>query len=555
MEKRGYDKNLILFITFLILAGVVNLFTRIKNDFIGSIMFSLNFLIFTGLLLFWIRSVIVRLLPSRARLYMVGSAYLMIFYLFIRVYKYRIASTIVMERYLDYLYFIPLLLIPAFFMIVAILIGKKNSTGKREAVIIIFSTILLFICLTNDYHFLVYIPKVPMNEFNMNMETYSYGPFFYISYAWIVIEAVLGMIILLRKTGISNRKGIIRPIIILIIGILVTIIRTICIKYNLGRPYNSAEINVFTMLGILESCIRNRLIPHNENYNEFFSEITLPVTITDNNLNTIWCTKTSMTLSDENKKAATMASVYTDNDTRLSSIKLKAGYAFYMEDESVLHRLQEELKDANEVLSMENEIIEREYALNQEKLSIEERNRLYTNVSQAIYPAQKKISSLLGEAVIGTDDFRRKIEEILLLTAYVKRKANLTMLGFGMDNTLEDEQGTDEIAIEELSSAMKESLYYLRYAGTEASLTVKAQRKTFSSACIHQIYDCFEEVIEQLLRKTSDLWVSLNDEELMIMADVAPEYEFSIDSNAFPLKQIREDEQLILRFQIKESID
>ncbi|MBR3419166.1 MAG: hypothetical protein IKG82_10800 [Oscillospiraceae bacterium] len=82
-------------------------------------------------------------------------------------------------------------------------------------------------------------------------------------------------------------------------------------------------------------------------------------------------------------------------------MSLEAGYAFFAEDESTLHRLNEELADANEILSMENELLVRERELTEEKAAIEERSALYTRAARAVYPAQKRISELLGQMQTG----------------------------------------------------------------------------------------------------------------------------------------------------------
>ena len=60
------QRNTILFISFLLTAWVVNVLSMVFSPGPDSLMTALNYVILTGLLLFWILSVLRRLLPSSA---------------------------------------------------------------------------------------------------------------------------------------------------------------------------------------------------------------------------------------------------------------------------------------------------------------------------------------------------------------------------------------------------------------------------------------------------------------------------------------------------------
>ena len=79
MGDRKEIKQTIVFIGFLILSGVCYLFTGTDSLFLNTVMFSANFLIYAGLLLYWIQSVRTRLLPTTARAYILAAAFLMLF--------------------------------------------------------------------------------------------------------------------------------------------------------------------------------------------------------------------------------------------------------------------------------------------------------------------------------------------------------------------------------------------------------------------------------------------------------------------------------------------
>ena len=70
MQKQ--TRSSLLFIGFLLLAGVANLFTRTAIHELDTLMSCVNYLTYIGLLLFWIEAVRVRLLPSAARKSILG---------------------------------------------------------------------------------------------------------------------------------------------------------------------------------------------------------------------------------------------------------------------------------------------------------------------------------------------------------------------------------------------------------------------------------------------------------------------------------------------------
>ena len=92
------NRNTWLFFGFLLLGGITNLLTRTRISVVDTFMFSANFMIYIGLLIFWMQSVWDRLLPTRARSYILASALLMIFYLLVRVLRFRILTEVVIRR-------------------------------------------------------------------------------------------------------------------------------------------------------------------------------------------------------------------------------------------------------------------------------------------------------------------------------------------------------------------------------------------------------------------------------------------------------------------------
>ena len=553
------NKSTWLFAAFLLLAGLLHATDPDQYHFLVTLMYCAEYLILAGLILFWMQSLNRRLLPTRAKRYLLATACLMLLFIAAQFTKFRIAVMPWLTRYCWYLYYIPMLLIPTLFLMTCIRLSRGTDRRKPDELLFLLPAGLIALgILTNDLHKMAFIPKGMIEELTGRSNTYTHGFLYYVSYAWIGCTVAAGIVFLIlacRKRG-SWKKAVCPLIILILIPVLLKV-RGMIPKDSPLDFYEWPEIVIFCLLGVFEACIRSRLIPCNENYPGFFAQLDLPVMITDRQLNAVFQTKSPIQATEEQLKESLAKPVSPAPDIRLIGMEIRAGYAFRTEDEGAVNRLNEEIQDANEVLLQENEVLEREQELAVEQAGIEERSRLYKKAAQEVYPAQKKISEILENAQPGTASFRKDIEKALVLTAYVKRKANFVLV--------EAERKT--ISAKELASAMEESSHYLRYSGMNAAVDVTAER-AFPCRRAMAIYDCFETAAEELLGKASDLFVRLRDDELLIMAETGEISDLSVHGTdgrpvsealpdlsgvPLPVRWTCEDGQLVLRFDIDKS--
>ena len=507
MTRQQRDTGL--FILLLLLGGVMH-----SRDAVGhftvSVMYCAEYLLYAGLILAWMQSINRRLLPTREKQYLLAAACLMLLFLAAQFTKFRIAVNPTIARYCWYIYYLPILLIPTLFLMTCFSFYRGTGRGKPvELAFLIPASLLALGVLTNDLHQLAFIAKGDIAEVIGRSGTYTHGFLYYAAYAWAGCTLAAGIFFLLatcRKRG-SWKKAVWPLGILILIPVFLTV-RGMIPKNALLDAYEWPEIVIFGMLGVLEACIRSRLIPSNENYPGFFAQMDVPVLITDRELRTAFRTQAPVTATDEQLRASLVAPVYPEPDTRLSGMEIRAGYAFWTEDEGTVNRLNEELRDANEVLALENEVLARERELAAEQAGIEERSRLYQRAAQEVYPTQKKISAILDGAQPGTASFPDDIRQALVLTAYVKRKANFVLV----------EAERETVSARELAAALEESVHYLCCCGMDAAADVQAQR-AFGCREAMAIYDIFEAIAEGLLGKAKALFVRLSDDELLMMAD------------------------------------
>ncbi len=537
MYLQRETRHTCLFILCLLLAGAANVLSKtLEPALVGSLMTSLNYLILTGLLLFWIHSVRVRLLPSPAMTSVLAAALLMLAYLLVRIFKYRFAVEPVVMRYAVYAYWIGQMLIPALFLMTCIRIRRGSEAAARspEALLLIPASLLALTVMTNDLHSLVYVPKIALTDFALDTGTYTYGPVLYILYVWMALAGVSGLILLLREAG-HLPKNALRDLLIVIATWLGMVLITLLFmdRYSLRHPFNVPETHIFGLLGIFEVCIRHRLIPHNDNYTGFFRALGIPVLVTDRDLEPVYRTETPLPAAPTDLKAALDAPVELPDDRILYGRDVRAGHAFWTEDESGIRLAQHKLREANELLEEENDLILAETEQKEKDAYLQSRHRIYHEIAQELYPVQQQIGRMLDGAAPGTNEFRDVIARVCILNAYVKRKTNLLLLA----------SETDRLSLRELLLALQESAGYLTLAGLQTTALVSGE-DLLPAGRIISLYDAFERIAEQLLGNAPSLMVfgSPKGLRLTVQTDVRPE----TDGLALPVKAMESDGILYL---------
>lgn len=537
-------KNLLLFAGLLIFAGILHIIEHTIHDIsalddthyeVVTLFFCLEFVIYTLLIIFWIQSVYTRLLPSRARSYMVAVAVFMIIYLILRAYKYRIAGVDGGIRISWYSYYIPMTVIPALFLMVCICIHRGATKSKvDERLFIIPAAVLSGIIITNDLHHLVFVPESDLDNFIGKSGTYTYGIPFYLAYSWIILAVISGVILLIKTFGLRQKRRLLYLVEILAIWLILTQLHTLKKYVEFTPPYESPELYIFTALAIFEFAIRQRLIPYNENYAGFFESLPMPVIITDEAYNPVYQSAVSLKLGSDVLAEALRNPIYPIPDGRLSGRKIRGGYTFWIEDESDIRHANEELNEANELLEGENTLIEYENNQKEENAYLRLHHHIYHEIAQEMYPYQKRIESLLNEAVPGTEEFKDIVAEVSVLNAFVKRKTNMLLMA----------SEHETIPVNELLLAVSESGRYLEFVGIKTSVDEGFHNEDYPSDIIIAIYDTFQMIIEQLIGEATMLLISFSEEGLRLSTDTT--IKIDTENVPLPIEVERQDDILLI---------
>ena len=524
MKKEKTRVATILFLLGILIAGIANAFSKqlmktyvadvsapAITPFFSTALFCVNLFLYLFLLVFWIHSVQRRLLRDRARNYLISAACCAVAMLVLRSIKYRLIDEWALDaaRYLWYLYYLPMILLPTLFLMTCVRIESRHRTGRfDERLLLIPAVVLISLFLTNDLHYLAFSPNGDTVMTGANA-SYFNNVLFYVYYAYYGVTIIAGLILLMRANRRHHSfKKTVLPFAFLLIMLGFALIDKTLNWVRLPSMFAVPEIVSFGMIGLFESCVRNRLIPYNENYMGFFELMCFPAVITDSDLTVVMQSSEPVNATAEQLRSAMTGSVYTDPDTKLSGKPITAGCVFYTEDESELHRVNDRLIDANELIDSENELIQAENDLKTRQAQVDSRNRIYARIDEKMLPYHRRAMQMLDEMRTDAPDFKEKAARLNLLNVYIKRGTNLLLTG----------EGENEIPLWELRLAFEELVRYLSDCGVQANVTVDGEG-TVSRTDALQIFTVLYEVTESLLSSVNMLHIALNGTQLRVIAD------------------------------------
>ena len=521
--KKKTNIATVLFVFGLLLAGAANAVSRMLVQrymadpgtssylpYLSTVMFCLNLAVYITLLLFWIRSLQVRLLPSRERKYLFAAAMCAVAMLILRSVKYRMIGDyeFIQQRYVWYLYYIPMLLMPTLFLMTCIRIEGKNRERRfDERLLLIPAAVMILLFLTNDLHHFAFAP-VEGQPMNGSPITYTNQSLLYIYYGYYALTIGAGLVLV---TAANRRLHSLRkaalPFLFLFIMLGLIVLDKLLTIASIPSMFLMPEIVSFGMIGVYESSIRNGLIPHNRNYAGLFASMPLPVLITRRDLTGVYRTARAVEADRDELRRSIGGHIYLNEDVKLSGREVSGGYAFYTEDESELNRLNERITEANELLESENELIQAENELRQRRALIDSRNLVYSRVAERMHPYYLRVQELLDSAQPDSEGFADTVARLNILNAYIKRGTGILLA-----------EGDGEIDNRELNIALEESARYLRYAGIETAEAPYVDG-TIDRDTAFELYASFEEIIETLPGTATMLSIAAEDGVIRMVAD------------------------------------
>lgn len=419
--------------------------------------------------------------------------------------KYSVFSnTIVLARYSWYLHYVPFLLIPTFFLYIALYVYAKDEyeVKKRWWWVAGLSAALILLVLTNDIHQQVFI----FNRDFLNWDSdFSLGWGFFAAEIWeyLLYSAAVFVLIVKSRSKISTKRAIV-ILIPYLIGVLMIVLKVTGAMPSVnGRSIvEIPEIICFMVVGVIECCIQLGLILTNDNYRGIMKVSSASVQITDFSGNVIYKTGAAKRLSGKDFFAPDNTRI--GDHTILRRMEVPGGYGFWQNDVSELDRLNEELEDIREALSEEADFIRLKNELKEKQTTIEQRTLLYDKIARRTQSQSMEISRIADLALAETDlevkdKYRRQLN---LLGAYIKRYANMMLLS----------SETESISVGELGLSIAEVLRYLNLCGEPAEFANAADGNIDSGKAL-AVFEAFEEIIEGNLSSLTGVYANIVDRD------------------------------------------
>ena len=449
--------------------------------------------IYIGLFCAWAVSINKRILHSQVRKTLVTVAIIMIFWLTVREFKWRLVIDLTALRYLWYTYYIPIMLIPLIALFISMYLGKPEDyrLPRWTAFLSLFTCILIALVLTNDIHRLVFI--FPKNSSVWTEYECRYGIGFYIIFTWASVCGILSFIIMLTKCRIPQSKKILYlPFIPVSIAILYVVLNCMHEQFITSIFNDIAVFDCLVFTAFFESCIQCGLIQSNTGYPELFhASVCCSVQIADKDYNICFAAENADPISKEKMELAAKEPIIIENGKRLHNMPIPGGYAIWTEDMSPLLKLRETLEDRKEELKERNEWLQYEYEREKEHQIVEEQNRLYDLLQSKTQRQLDKIEQLTLQykKTDALEDKQRILSHIVVLGSFIKRRKDFIL---SIDST-------PTIPEKKLSSALGESFRALKKMNINGGFFVNTEKEFIDGQLLTLAYDFFEDVIELVL--------------------------------------------------------
>ena len=365
------------------------------------------------------------------------------------------------------MYYVPMVLAPLFSIWVAAGIGR--SAGERLGIgyrlLIIPALILIALILTNDLHQMMFAVDLTAAKPDRD---YSRGIVYYICTVWDYGLLGASLAVAVRRCTVAYPKKKAKiPLFVVLTGLVLLLVF-----------YGGTSGG--------ETCIMIGLIPSNTDYDKIFAHAGVKAQILDRSKGRVYFAGDAGTVPEEVIKSDSDFSVYVKDNTKYYTKKINGGYVCWEEDISTVLEMNRELWESTEHLREENALLARESEVKAERTRIETYSRLYDEIASETDDQINGIKDILVSfGKCGADDFDRGVKRIAILTAYIKRSANLMLI----------RKDKKTIRAFDLMLSIKESLEYASFFGITADVAGGGDTD-FPADIVIEAYKMFEFIFE-----------------------------------------------------------
>lgn len=481
--------------------------------------------IYIELFIAWGVSLHRRIIQPQVRRYLTSISVLMVFWITVRTIRYSLDECIWLMRYLWYLYYLPMLLIPLLAVFVALSLGKPDNFRllKWTGLLYIPTAALLLLVLTNDLHQFVFVfPEDAIVWVN----DYSYALGYFLAVGWVVFCTITALAVMLIKCRIPHSRTVLMlpfapAVVALIYGVLYYF-RVPWLKFLTG---DMTVVFCLLIVAILECCIECGLIQSNTGYEELFMVSRLGAQITNQENAVCLASANARALTEKQRISTKTQTVSADKSMIVKSQPIGFGHVLWQEDVAELTEAIEQIEENCRDLAEHNRIRQENLKTRKKILALQEKNRVSDLLHRETAEQIDLIDQMLAQYDKETDDRKRSrlLGGAAVMGAYIKRYGNLLLIG----------ERAETADIRELSRCFDESFINLELLGVNCFHALPPGISLATKDML-QVYHSFETAMEACLHDLSHVWIHMRNSERGFLLNM----EFVCDTDLSPFAPI-----------------
>lgn len=481
--------------------------------------------IYIELFIAWGVSLHRRIIQPQVRRYLTSISVLVVFWMTVRTIRYSLDECIWLMRYLWYLYYLPMLLIPLLAVFVALSLGKPDNfrLSKWTGLLYIPTAALLLLVLTNDLHQFVFVfPEDAIVWVN----DYSYALGYFLAVGWVVSCTITALVVMLIKCRIPHSRTVLMlpfapAVVALIYGVLYYF-RVPWLKFLTG---DMTVVFCLLIVAILECCIECGLIQSNTGYEELFMVSRLGAQITNQENAVCLASANARALTEEQRISTKAQTVSADKSMIVKSQPIGFGHVLWQENVAELTEAIEQIEENCRDLAEHNRIRQENLKTRKKILALQEKNRVSDLLHRETAGQIDLIDRMLAQYDTETDDRKRSrlLGGAAVVGAYIKRYGNLLLIG----------ERTETADIRDLARCFDESFINLELLGVNCLHTLPSDI-ILATKDMLQVYRSFEAAVETSLSDLQYVWINVRESKEGIFLNM----EFVCDTDLSPFASI-----------------
>ncbi|MCB6661284.1 histidine kinase N-terminal 7TM domain-containing protein [Eubacterium callanderi] len=481
--------------------------------------------IYIELFIAWGVSLHRRIIQPQVRRYLTSISVLVVFWMTVRTIRYSLDECIWLMRYLWYLYYLPMLLIPLLAVFVALSLGKTDNfrLSKWTGLLYIPTAALLLLVLTNDLHQFVFVfPEDAIVWVN----DYSYALGYFLAVGWVVSCTITALVVMLIKCRIPHSRTVLMlpfapAVVALIYGVLYYF-RVPWLKFLTG---DMTVVFCLLIVAILECCIECGLIQSNTGYEELFMVSRLGAQITNQENAVCLASANARALTEEQRISTKTQTVSADKSMIVKSQPIGFGHVLWQENVAELTEAIEQIEENCRDLAEHNRIRQENLKTRKKILALQEKNRVSDLLHRETAGQIDLIDRMLAQYDTETDDRKRSrlLGGAAVVGAYIKRYGNLLLIG----------ERTETADIRDLARCFDESFINLELLGVNCLHTLPSDI-ILATKDMLQVYRSFEAAVETSLSDLQYVWINVRESKEGIFLNM----EFVCDTDLSPFASI-----------------